>query len=58
MRGMPEQGRVVLSFGRFALVPGERLLTEEGAPVELGARTLDTLSPWHPAPTRWWASAR
>jgi len=43
MRGMPEQGRVVLSFGRFALVPGERLLTEEGAPVELGARTLDTL---------------
>ena len=35
--------RVVLSFGRFELVPGERLLTEDGVPVELGARTLDTL---------------
>jgi predicted ATPase/DNA-binding winged helix-turn-helix (wHTH) protein len=34
---------VVLSFGRFELRPGERLLTEDGAPLELGARTLDTL---------------
>ena len=34
---------VVLSFGRFVLSPSERLLTEDGVPVELGARTLDTL---------------
>jgi predicted ATPase/DNA-binding winged helix-turn-helix (wHTH) protein len=34
---------VVLSFGRFELSPGERLLTADGVPVELGARTLDTL---------------
>ena len=37
------QTREVISFGRFELVPGERLLTEDGTPVELGARTLDTL---------------
>jgi predicted ATPase/DNA-binding winged helix-turn-helix (wHTH) protein len=37
------QTGVVLSFGRFALFPGERLLTEDGVPVELGARALDTL---------------
>jgi predicted ATPase/DNA-binding winged helix-turn-helix (wHTH) protein len=35
--------RDVLSFGRFALFPGERLLTADGAPVDLGARTLDML---------------
>ncbi len=35
--------RIVLSFGRFALSPSERLLTQDGVPVELGARTLDTL---------------
>jgi predicted ATPase/DNA-binding winged helix-turn-helix (wHTH) protein len=43
---MPEQAAqagVVLSFGRFELSPSKRLLTENGAPVELGARTLDTL---------------
>jgi DNA-binding winged helix-turn-helix (wHTH) protein len=43
---MPKQAAqagVVLSFGRFQLSPGERLLTENGEPVELGARTLDTL---------------
>src|SRR6516162_8859432 len=33
----------ILSFGPFRLVPGERLLTREGAPVELGARALDIL---------------
>jgi predicted ATPase/DNA-binding winged helix-turn-helix (wHTH) protein len=33
----------VLSFGSFELSPGERLLTKHGAPVDLGARTLDTL---------------
>ena len=37
------QARIVLSFGRFELVPTERLLTEAGVPVELGARTLDVL---------------
>src|SRR5215470_1917448 len=33
----------VLSFGPFRLAPGERLLTREGTPVELGARALDIL---------------
>ncbi|MGY8668524.1 winged helix-turn-helix domain-containing protein [Bradyrhizobium sp. UFLA05-109] len=33
----------VLSFGPFRLAPSERLLTREGAPVELGARALDIL---------------
>src|SRR5215470_16233691 len=33
----------VLSFGPFHLAPGERLLTRQGAPVELGARALDIL---------------
>jgi predicted ATPase/DNA-binding winged helix-turn-helix (wHTH) protein len=32
-----------LSFGPFSLIAGERLLTKEGAPVELGARALDIL---------------
>jgi predicted ATPase/DNA-binding winged helix-turn-helix (wHTH) protein len=43
MTGGGAQARVVLSFGRFVLFPGERLLTADGVPVELGARTLDTL---------------
>nr|WP_245973706.1 winged helix-turn-helix domain-containing protein [Bosea caraganae] len=30
-------------FGPFSLIVSERLLTRDGAPVELGARTLDTL---------------
>ena len=33
----------VISFGPFNLVTGERLLTREGAPVELSARALDIL---------------
>ncbi len=33
----------VISFGPFTLVASERLLMKEGAPVELGARTLDIL---------------
>lgn len=37
------QIRDVLSFGPFSLVTSERLLTKDGVPVELGARTLDTL---------------
>jgi DNA-binding winged helix-turn-helix (wHTH) protein len=32
-----------LSFGPFNLLVNERLLTKEGAPVELGARALDLL---------------
>src|SRR3954468_7434088 len=32
-----------LSFGPFHLVASERLLTKEGAPVELGSRALDIL---------------
>ena len=32
-----------MSFGPFNLLVGERLLTKEGAPIELGARALDIL---------------
>src|SRR5262249_40005421 len=35
--------RDALSFGPFILAPGERLLTRDGVPVELGARALDIL---------------
>src|SRR5450755_388130 len=35
--------REVISFGPFSLVASERLLTREGAPVELSARALDIL---------------
>jgi predicted ATPase/DNA-binding winged helix-turn-helix (wHTH) protein len=37
------QTREAISFGPFSLVASERVLTKEGAPVELGARTLDAL---------------
>lgn len=37
------QFRDVISIGPFSLAARERLLTRDGAPVELGARTLDTL---------------
>jgi predicted ATPase/DNA-binding winged helix-turn-helix (wHTH) protein len=37
------RSRDVISFGPFRLIASERLLTKDGAPVELGARTLDTL---------------
>ena len=37
------QTRDAISFGPFSLVASERLLTKDGAPVELGARALDTL---------------
>src|SRR5262249_59725598 len=33
----------VVSFGPFSLIASQRLLTREGAPVELGARSLDIL---------------
>ena len=38
-----ERTTSVTSFGPFTLVPGERLLTKDGAPLELGARALDIL---------------
>ena len=41
--GVGTRARDILSFGPFALAAGERLLTRDGAPVDLGARTLDTL---------------
>ncbi len=37
------QTRDVISFGPFSLVAGERLLSRDGVPVELGARALDVL---------------
>jgi len=40
---MRAQTRDVLSFGRFELSAAERLLTRDGAPVELSARALDIL---------------
>ncbi len=39
----PARTREVVSFGPFSLVASERLLTKDGAPVELGARGLDIL---------------
>jgi predicted ATPase/DNA-binding winged helix-turn-helix (wHTH) protein len=37
------QSKEVISFGRFSLVASERLLTKDGAPVELSARAFDIL---------------
>jgi len=37
------QNRDAISFGPFSLVAGERRLTKDGAPVDVGARALDTL---------------
>ena len=37
------QERRRLCFDRFALVPGERLLTKDGVPVEIGGRSFDLL---------------
>lgn len=37
------QVKDALSFGPFHLAAGERLLTREGAPIELGSRALDIL---------------
>jgi len=37
------QTREIISFGPFRLIASERLLTKDGAPVELGARSLDAL---------------
>jgi len=43
MNGPAAQPREIISFGPFSLVPGERLLTRDGVPVEVGARTFDML---------------
>ena len=43
MRTPAAQTKDVISFGPFSLVASERLLTRDGAPVELGARALDIL---------------
>jgi predicted ATPase/DNA-binding winged helix-turn-helix (wHTH) protein len=43
MKGPAVESKGVISFGRFTLIPKERLLTLDDVPVELGARTLDTL---------------
>ncbi len=40
---MAEPSRDVISFGPFRLYTGERLLTRDGTPVELGGRALDIL---------------
>src|SRR6516164_6713708 len=39
----PAPTREVVSFGPFNLVVSERLLSRDGAPIELGARSLDIL---------------
>lgn len=33
----------IISFGPFSLIAGERLLTKDGAPIELSSRALDIL---------------
>lgn len=39
----PTHARETLSFGSFILVPNARVLTRDGTPVQLGARSLDIL---------------
>ena len=41
--GGDRQTKAAVSFGPFDLVPGERLLTKDGVPLELSARALDIL---------------
>ena len=43
MTAPPAPTKDVISFGPFRMDPNERLLTKNGAIVDLGARTLDTL---------------
>ena len=43
MRGPAAQPGDVTSFGPFSLIAGQRLLMKNGAPVTIGARTLDAL---------------
>lgn len=39
----PPSSRETISFGPFALTPGERTIVRDGVPVELGGRSLDIL---------------
>lgn len=39
----PTSAHETVSFGPFALIPGERRLSRDGAPVQLGDRSLDLL---------------
>ncbi len=43
MSTVAPQTREIISFGPFSLVAGEKLLTRNGVPVPLGARSLDIL---------------
>jgi predicted ATPase/DNA-binding winged helix-turn-helix (wHTH) protein len=44
MIGLAPQKTGILLFGPFTLDVGKRLLAKDGVPIELGARTLDTLT--------------
>jgi len=44
--------REILSFGPFRLIASERLLTKDGAPVELSARAFDILATLLSSPTK------
>jgi DNA-binding winged helix-turn-helix (wHTH) protein len=44
MTAMAAQTRDVISFGPFSLIASERLLTKDGAPIELSSRALDILT--------------
>jgi predicted ATPase/DNA-binding winged helix-turn-helix (wHTH) protein len=43
MTAMATQTKEIISFGPFSLIASERLLTKDGAPIELGSRALDIL---------------
>jgi predicted ATPase/DNA-binding winged helix-turn-helix (wHTH) protein len=43
MKTPAAQAKEAISFGPFSLVVGERRLTKDGAPIELGARAFDIL---------------
>jgi predicted ATPase/DNA-binding winged helix-turn-helix (wHTH) protein len=44
MTAMAAQTKEVISFGPFSLIASERLLTKDGAPIELSSRALDILT--------------
>jgi len=55
-QGQPhDRPRDRITFGPFALSPGERLLTMHGAPVEIGGRSLDLLIVLTEQPGRVWS---
>ena len=43
MSELAPETRDPFAFGPFVLAPRQRLLLKDGVPIELGARTLDTL---------------